>query len=885
MAGVPRRVFLSHTSELAEFPAGRSFVAAAADAVTRAGDAVADMAYFTAREDKPSEVCREAVRGCAVYVGLIGLRYGSPVRDLPEVSYTELEFDTAIEAGLPRLVFILDEDAELPIPPSRLFDREADLRERQRAFRARLPESGATVRAVSSPDRLETLLLQALLEFRPAAPVAAVGAGVGLPAPPDLVGRRGEVDALVAAWLAAPPEPVAVLGAPGIGKSAVCLAALHDGRVLGRFGARRWFVRCDGAGSEQALLAGLAAELGVIAEGAGRLSDRVRAVLGEGPGVVVLDNFETPWTADPLPAEALLRMVGTVPGVGVAVSARGTARPAGLRWADFAMLSPLPLPEARRLFLAAAGAGFAADPGLDQLVAGLDGVPLAVELLGHAAEGEPDLAGVARRWQQERVGLLERMGGGSRELSVAVSVEASVASPLMTGPARRLFALLGVLPDGAARSDLPELLPDQGLAAEAVLRQLGLIFDEGSRVRMLAPVREHAAAAHPPGDADLARASVHYARLAAAGEQVGCARGAEVAARLRAETGNIAVMLRHAADDQRIDKLVEGVSGLARYGELTGAAQPPHDLLAVAEKAVEEHGSPGQQAHTWLVLGSLAMNRSDYDRAGARYEQALAVYRQAGDVLWEAHCVGGLGDVALQRSDYDTARGWYEQAQRLYRQVGDAPGEANCIARLGDIALERSDYDAARARYEQALPLYRQVEDVLDEDVLREANCIAGLGDIALARSDYDGAQGRYEQARALYRQGGSVLGEADCILRLGDIALDRSDHDGARARYEQVLALYRQVGDVLGEANCIARLGDIALDRSGHDDARARYEQALRLYRAIPEPYSIGWTLVRLARLDPPGDDRARDWAAARQAWASIGRGDVIESVQAEFR
>jgi tetratricopeptide (TPR) repeat protein len=835
-----RRVFLSHTSELGRFPVGRSFVAAAQAAVIRAGDAPTDMAYFAAGDDQPAAYCQARVRGCDVYVGLIGLRYGSPVRDRPELSYTELEFQTATEAGLARLVFLLDEDAALPIPAARLLDSDPDLQARQRAFRNRLRDAGIMLATVAGPEQLELELLHALQESHPLGKPPALGRPTaGLPTPPDLVGRDGEVSVLVAAWLASPPQPVAVLGAPGIGKSAICRAALHDQQVQQRFGDRRWFIRCDGATSAEALLSGLAAELGVIGEGLpGTLLGRVSDALDTGLAVVVLDNFETPWTADPLATEELLGTVGSKQQVAVAVSARGTARPAGLRWRDFAMLSPLPLADARRLFLAVAGTEFAASPMLDPLLAELDGVPLAVQLLGYAAQGQPSLDGVAERWRIERTGMLQRMGGASRELSVAVSVETTITGPLMTPPARRLLALMGVLPDGISHDDLAALLPGRGPTGAAVLRQLGLAFDTGTRLRMLAPIREHTADTHPPDPADLDRAVSHYAQLAATtGRQVGRSEGAQAIARLQAETGNITSMLELASADHRIDDLASALHGLAEYWRYTGFIQPT--LVNTAQQAISTHGTHLQQADTWSALGRVALARSDLDGAQAQSEQALVLFQQAGNVVGEADCILRLGDVAVRRSDLDSAQAQYERALTLYQQVPDMHGEASCIRRLGDVALRRSDLDDAQAQYERALPLFQQA---------------------------------------------GSVVGEANCIKSLGDIAVDRSDLDSARTLYGRALPLFQQAGNVVGEARCFHRLGDVALRNSDHDGARAQYERALLLYEAIPDPHSVGWTLVRLARLDPPGIDRARHWRAARKAWASIGRDDLIESIEAEF-
>jgi hypothetical protein len=447
------QVFVSHTSDMAAFPQSRSFVQAVLDAVARAGMAAVDMRYFAARDRSPADYCRARVRACEIYVAVVGFRYGSIVPG-EAVSYTELEFGEAGAAGLPRLVFLLENFGGLP--PDAV-DADLDLVE---GFRQRLRTAGLIVGSFTTSDRLELQVFHALSELPDARPLAGAAPPAAEPIvvgeiprePPGFVAR----DMLSALSDAAGRGPVAVVcavtGLRGVGKTQLAAGYARD-RVRAGWSLVGWV----NAETPDTLLSGLAEvaeRLGVAdpqgdsLESARRLREHLQTRAGD--GLLVFDNAASPDDLRPfLPAAGRTQIVITSTDQGFA------------ELGDTVDVSAFTRPQSLAYLHARTGQS---DPGGAAQVADAVGdLPLALAQAAATIRRQHlTYSGYLSRLRRVPVtDLLGAVPGGDYPHATAaamlLSVQATEASD-PTGLTSRLLWVLAVLsPDGTRRDLLTGL--------------------------------------------------------------------------------------------------------------------------------------------------------------------------------------------------------------------------------------------------------------------------------------------------------------------------------------------------------------------------------------------------------------------------------------------
>jgi tetratricopeptide (TPR) repeat protein len=848
----PRRVFLSHTAELRRYPVGRSFVAAAQDAVIKAGDAVTDMAYFPARDDKPAQVCREAVAAADVFVLIAGFRYGSPVRDRPQLSYSELEHETAEQRGMPRLVFLLGEDTEGPVA---LF---VDLQHgaRQQAFRVRLAGSGVTTATVTSPAELETAVLQALTALpRPERQLASTGAATTAVQRPvwtiparvrGFIGRADLFAELEAALRPGGPAVVqAVTGMGGIGKTTTAIEYAH--RHRDDFDIA-WWVPAENPAllperlAELALaldLTGVTDPAGVgVARLMGELARRERWLL-------VFDNAEDP--------RALSRWLPEGPGRVLITSRnpawRGIAATVGVR--EFT--------RAESITLLHGLAPDLTDDEADRVAEAVGDLPLAVEQAGSLLADTGLTVDRYLRLLAERArDVLDHDPGGAYPRSLAASW--AVAFDRLAADDPTALDLLTVVAWCGPEPVPLSLLTDHPDALSERLRPLAT--DPLVLARCTGVVHRRGMATVSPHGIQLHRIPAALLRARSQGSEVTVAAvWPTTVVRLLAETapGNVRNdpvgwplwrrllphVLAAAGRDDALDAVPAEATGLLDLaaGYLLGSGEV-QAAVAVYERAYDVRRDKFGDDHpeTLTSASNLALNlwwRGDYQRARALDEDTLARRRR---ILGEDHpdtltSITQLAADLFALGNYPEARELQEEVlTRRRRLLGDDHPQALLSAtHLGLDLWSLGDYRQARRLQNDTLIRSRRILGEDHPDTLATASL---LGVAVWSLGDYRRARRLLNET---FTRSRAVLGNDHWATllsaqNLGMVTWSLGDYQQARQLQNDTLTRLRRV---LGENHFLtlrsASLLGLTLGSLGeHQQARDLQTDALARSRRV---------------------------------------------------
>jgi tetratricopeptide (TPR) repeat protein len=655
-----------------------------------------------------------------------------------------------------------------------------------------------------------------LLDSRTAAELATTPLGpTQAPALPPavrfLAGRRDEL-AELRRRVVDDVCRVAVLGPAGIGKSTLARAVLHDAEVVAAFGERRYFVSLAAARDVDAMVACVAAALGV--EIGADLRASVAARVGEQRTLLVLDNFETAWHAAELEVEALLAEWSAVARLALVVTVRGTDWPAAALDAKLEV-GPLALADARSIMLRYEPQYAEAGEQLDELLAELGGIPLAIELLARSAQ-RMQFATLQRAWDLQRSELIPNW-----ERALRMSFD----SPRCSAEARLLLGALADLPSGVAGDDYDSIFGDEWPRVLSPVLGLALAQEHEGRLRMHPLVREYVQRNYPATAQARRRSMQFYLGLALEfGPKIGHAGGREAAMRLASELANIEHMILAGLNEAEPSAAIDASVGLYYFGQQVGGAVV--HLLEASERRAAEVGNTPRQAVCIQRQGEHALHHQQLARAQALYERAQLLYVLADDTHGQAVSLKSMAEIAFERNEFGWAQELYERALPLYDVVGDLQGRAHCLTGLGQLALRHSDYPWARAQFEHAEPIYAK-----EGDVTGQARCSLLLAELAVHSNEYHRARELHEQARSLFEVAGDQRGLAQSMVSMAKLARLIDEHERARQLLEDALDLYEDLDSRLGRANCTWLLGQLALERSEHERARELYGRAGELF------------------------------------------------------
>jgi tetratricopeptide (TPR) repeat protein len=167
----------------------------------------------------------------------------------------------------------------------------------------------------------------------------------------------------------------------------------------------------------------------------------------------------------------------------------------------------------------------------------------------------------------------------------------------------------------------------------------------------------------------------------------------------------------------------------------------------------------------------------------------------------------------------------WEEALKLYREAGDRSGEANTLNNIARVYSELGEQQKALEYLDQSLPLSRAVGDRGGEAVT-----LTNIGLVYSALGEKQKALEYYSQSLPLRRAVGSRSGEATTLDNIGSLYADWGEKQKALEYYSQSLPLRRAVGSRTEEALTLFNMASAKRHQNNLTEALTDIESSIKI-------------------------------------------------------
>jgi len=643
-----------------------------------------------------------------------------------------------------------------------------------------------------------------------------------------------------------------LLGMGGLGKTRLALQI--GAGVMDSYPDGVWFVDLQTI-RDPALVVGETARVLAVREEAGRpLMQTLCAHLKSRKLLLILDNCEQIVDASAELAGSILR---AAPDVRIVTTSRTALRVPG---EQTYLVQPLPVPSrsgtfealsestAVQLFVERAKLhkpSFALTereaPAIAELVARLEGIPLALELAA-ARVRSLSIVEINRRLQ-DRYKLLV---SGDRTLQARQQTLRALVDwsyDLLQENEQILLARIAVFAGSFDLTAAEDICGAEPLTADDILDLITSLVekslinmeesDDAASYRVLETIRDYAreklvirqeqatiSAAHCNHFFTFAKASNQGLQ---GPDQADWTRRVEK--RLDDLRAAIALSLAKGVDPIISVKLEVALMG---FWMLRGYSSEGRRYVRASLELPEVRASDAIHAHALYVGACLAEAQSNYAQAQQMLQECLALRRSLGASIDIAASLSTLSLVRLHTGDADGARKDEEEAVTIFRSIKNRIGEAIGLLHLGQIHFYLEDDAQANQYFEQCLTISREIEY---REIEREAELL--LGESLLAAGDASSAKTRFCRSLEVCRDAEDKRGEATALWWLGRSDLMSGDPSAARVKlngamrafqafemYEELLGCLDDHAELLlatGSANgavCVYAAVEIARER-----------------------------------------------------------------------